>query len=40
MDDAGKAVQMFLEDDYPKPLAMPKMLHSDNSDRKEADKEI
>ena len=40
MDDARKAVQMFLEDDYPKALGYAEMLHSDNSDRKEADKEI
>ncbi|HNF02156.1 MAG TPA: DHHA1 domain-containing protein, partial [Ferruginibacter sp.] len=29
-----------LEDDYPKALGYAEMLHSDNSDRKEADKEI
>lgn len=40
MDDARKAVQMFLEDDYPKALGYAEMLHSDNSERKEADKEI
>ncbi|HNA18170.1 MAG TPA: DHH family phosphoesterase, partial [Ferruginibacter sp.] len=29
MDDARKAVQMFLEDDYPKALGYAEMLHSD-----------
>ncbi len=40
MDDARKAVQMFLEDDYAKALSFAEMLHSDNTERKEADKEI
>lgn len=40
MDDAKKAVQMFIEDDYDKALAYAEMLHSDNTDRKEADKSI
>jgi len=37
MDDARKAVQMFIEEDYHKALEFAEMLHSDNSDRKEAD---
>jgi single-stranded-DNA-specific exonuclease len=37
MDDARKAVQLFIEDDYHKALAYAEMLHSDNTDRKEAD---
>jgi len=40
MDDAKKAVQMFIEDDYNKALGFAEMLHSDNTDRKEADKGI
>ena len=40
MDDARKAVQMFIEDDYSKALEYAEMLHSDNTDRKEADKSI
>jgi len=40
MDDARKAVQMFIEDDYSKALAFAELLHSDNSERKEADKGI
>ncbi|MBL0182428.1 MAG: single-stranded-DNA-specific exonuclease RecJ [Chitinophagaceae bacterium] len=40
MDDAKKAVQMFIEDDYNKALEFAEMLHSDNTDRKEADKGI
>ncbi len=40
MDDAKKAVQMFVEEDYNKALGYAEMLHSDNSDRKEADKSI
>jgi single-stranded-DNA-specific exonuclease len=37
MDDARKAVQMFIEKDYVKALALAELLHSDNTDRKEAD---
>jgi single-stranded-DNA-specific exonuclease len=37
MDDAKKAVQLFIEDDYNKAMAYAEMLHSDNTDRKEAD---
>src|SRR5664279_2910658 len=40
MDDATKAVMMFIEDDYAKALAYAEMLHSDNTDRKEADTNI
>jgi len=40
MDDARKAVQLFLERDCEKALAFAEMLHSDNSDRKEADSNI
>lgn len=40
MDDARKAVQMFIEKDYDKALAHAELLHSDNSDRKEADSTI
>lgn len=40
MDDAKKAVQLFIEDDYEKALEYAGMLHSDNSDRKEADSSI
>jgi single-stranded-DNA-specific exonuclease len=40
MDDAKKAVQLFVEDDYNKALAYAEMLHSDNTDRKEADSSI
>jgi single-stranded-DNA-specific exonuclease len=40
MDDAKKAVQLFIEDDYDKALEFAEMLHSDNTDRKEADSSI
>ena len=40
MDDAKKAVQLFIEDDYDKAFEFAEMLHSDNSDRKEADSSI
>ncbi len=40
MDDAKKAVQLFIEDDYEKALEFAEMLHSDNTDRKEADSSI
>lgn len=40
MDDARKAVQLFIEPEYTKALAYAEMLHSDNSDRKEADSNI
>ncbi len=40
MDDAKKAVQLFIEENYDKAFAFAEMLHSDNTDRKEADSSI
>lgn len=40
MDDARKAVLMFVEDDYEKALIYAEQLHTDNIDRKEADSTI
>lgn len=40
MDDARKAVQLFIEDDKEKAYALAELLHSDNTDRKEADSSI
>ncbi len=40
MDDARKAVLMFVEDDLNKALEYAEMLHSDNIDRKDADSTI
>jgi len=40
MDDARKAVQLFVEKDYEKALAIAELLHNDNTDRKEADSSI
>lgn len=40
MDDARKAVQLFIEKDPVQALAYAEMLHSDNSDRKLADSSI
>jgi len=40
MDDAKKAVQLFVAKDYEEALRYAGMLHSDNSDRKEADSHI
>lgn len=40
MDDARKAVQLFVEKEYTKALAFAEMLHSDNADRREADSSI
>lgn len=40
MDDARKAVQLFLETDLTKALSFAEMLHSDNLDRREADTNI
>ena len=40
MDDARKAVLMFVEDDFNKALEFAAMLHSDNIDRKDADSTI
>ena len=40
MDDAKKAVQLFIEQDETKAMQFAEMLHNDNSDRKEADSSI
>lgn len=40
MDDARKAVQMFISENYQQALQYASMLHSDNTDRREADKLI
>ncbi len=40
MDDAKKAVQLFIEKDFNNALALAELLHSDNLDRKEADTSI
>ena len=40
MDDARKAVQLFIERDCDKALKFAEMLHTDNTDRKEADSSI
>ena len=40
MDDAKKAVQMFIADTYDEALQFAEMLQSDNTDRKEADSNI
>jgi len=40
MDDARKAVQMFISDNYTQAMQFAAMLHSDNTDRREADKAI
>jgi single-stranded-DNA-specific exonuclease len=40
MNDASKAVKMFIEDDFVKAKEYAEMLHSDNSDRKDADSSI
>ncbi len=40
MDDARKAVQMFVADTYEDALSYAELLHSDNTDRKEADSSI
>ena len=40
MDDARKAVQMFIAASYEEALQYAEMLHSDNTDRKEADGNI
>ncbi|RYF87667.1 MAG: single-stranded-DNA-specific exonuclease RecJ, partial [Chitinophagaceae bacterium] len=40
MDDARKAVQMFISDNYHQALQYAEMLHSDNTDRREADRTI
>src|SRR5579871_662759 len=40
MDDARKAVQMFIAETYEEALGYAEMLHADNTDRKEADTNI
>jgi len=40
MDDARKAVQLFIEHDYTKALEFAKLLHNDNIDRKDTDSMI
>ncbi len=40
MDDARKAVQLFIEPDYNRAYEYAEMLHHDNADRKEADTSI
>jgi single-stranded-DNA-specific exonuclease len=40
MDDAAKAVQMFIAETYEQALSFAEQLHSDNTDRKEADSSI
>ena len=40
MDDARKAVQLFIEQDYKKALVLAEELHNDNDNRKEADSSI
>jgi single-stranded-DNA-specific exonuclease len=40
MDDARKAVLLFMEEDETKALALAKQLHTDNTERKEADSSI
>ncbi len=40
MDDAKKAIQLFIENDPERALEFAALLHSDNTDRKEADKNI
>ncbi len=40
MDDARKVVEMFIEEDCDRAMEFAKLLHADNSDRKEADSMI
>ena len=40
MDDARKAVQMFIAETYEDALGFAELLHSDNTDRKQADSSI
>jgi single-stranded-DNA-specific exonuclease len=40
MDDAKKAVQLFIEQDFNKALEFAEILHNDNADRKDADQNI
>jgi single-stranded-DNA-specific exonuclease len=40
MDDARKAVQLFIEHDPQKAMVLAEILHNDNAERKEADRSI
>jgi single-stranded-DNA-specific exonuclease len=40
MDDASKAVQLFIAETYEEAIGFAEQLHSDNTDRKEADSSI
>ena len=40
MDDARKAIQMFIEQDFRQATEFAQMLHDDNTDRREADSNI
>ncbi len=40
MDDARKAVQLFISDDYQEAINLAEQLHSDNTDRREVDLSI
>lgn len=40
MDDARKAVELFIEEDEAKAFSIAELLHADNADRKEADSSI
>lgn len=40
MDDAAKAVNLFIQEDYDKAIELAKQLHVDNTERKEADSTI
>jgi len=40
MDDAAKAVKLFIEDDFTKAKEFAEMLHTDNTERKDADTSI
>ncbi len=40
MDDARKAVQLFIEKDFNKALSFAEMLHNDNTERRETDSSI
>lgn len=40
MDDAKKAVQLFIEQDFDKAIDLAKILHTDNTDRREVDSSI
>ncbi len=40
MDDARKAIKLFLEDDFDQSIALAQILHEDNTERREADSTI